>query len=507
MALRFRRLRDIRPNLRPVWLLCVMAGISAAMPCFSSLAATAADYRIHLDERASGEAVSPLLMGFNIVYCYERDEGWQAGRGKVPDLLAELNTRILRYPGGTVDTFFHWKNPTGQGWVDSWSPEYDPKRNSPPSATMSLDEYLDLVRSRGISPLIGVNLSSGLRFPDRHAEALAEAEELVRHCRDRGVSGALYYLDNEHYRPDANFHSTPEVYADEFNLYAKAIRATDPKARLIANLHSGANATGYDSVRRVVRRAGANIDFVDLHFYWRHNDTSFDAWTKEPHMLHQRGRPYRDQRDLYRQIFAEEGFPNIDVISLEWNISANGQNPQPTQSEAALMVSEQFIQFIQSGMKVACFWPLSMPGNFRWQYRCLLNSGRDYIPNKVHGMFREFADIGGQSRLGSSVAGPADHEWLTHLALSSADGRILTLFLVNKNQTLSAAEVTVDLPVALGPDARVSAEGFEAGDNSGELLHVHPIEVSVRDGRAYWKMPGNSFAKVVLSRTVDGESR
>ncbi len=456
------------------------------------------DFLLKFAESEHAEAVSPELMGFNIVYCNERDAAWDGGRGKVPQLLAELNTRILRYPGGTVDTFYHWKEPTGQGWVDSWSEEYNPAKNLPASATMSLDEYLDLVKRRGLAPLIGINLSSGLRFPARHSAAVAEAEGLVRHCLARGVSGGYYYLDNEHYRPDANFNSSPEVYGEEFITYARMIRSLDPNARLIANLHSGANENGRDWVRRVIRRAGAWIDLVDLHFYWRHNNTSFLAWTQDAHMTHQRGGSYREQRVYYREMFAREGFPDIDVVSLEWNISASGKNPQPTQSEAALMVSEQFIQFIQSGMRIACFWPLSMPGNYKWQYRCVFNSGREYAPNKVFGMFRLFAEIGGQIPMASRVVAGSDGEWLTHLVLHSPDRRTVTLFLVNKNQRLGTSSIAVELP-ANRPGCEVRAVGFEASDDSGEVLHVHPIPVSRMGDRASWSMPKNSFAKVVIS--------
>ncbi|MBP8255834.1 MAG: hypothetical protein KAX37_00825 [Opitutaceae bacterium] len=459
------------------------------------------DFLLKLADREHVEPVSSELMGFNIVYCHERDAVWDNGRGIVPGLLAELNTQVLRYPGGTVNTFFHWKEPTGQGWVDSWSAEYSPAKNLPPSATMSLDEYLDLVGRRRLVALVGINLSSGLRFPARHDEAMAEAADLVRHCLARGVSGAYYYLDNEHYRSDANFNSSPEAYADEFVRYAKEIRFMDPKARLIANLHSGSNENGWDSVRRVIRRAGAWIDLVDLHFYWRHNDTSFAAWTMEPHMTHQRGRPYREQRAFYRDMFAREGFPDIDVVSLEWNISASGKNPQPTQSEAALMVSEQFIQFIQSGMKLACYWPLSMPGSYKWQYRCLLNSGRGYSPNKVFGMFRQFADIGGQFPMASEVVGKSNGEWLTHLALRSDDHRTVTLFLVNKNQQNESSSIAVN-DTAIHSGCEVRAVGFEAGDNSGEILHVHPIPISVTEGRVSLSMPKNSFAKVVISKLL-----
>src|SRR3546814_17476358 len=42
--------------------------------------------------------VSPLIMGFNTVYCYATDTDWNSNDGKIPSLLEQLVTRVLRYP-------------------------------------------------------------------------------------------------------------------------------------------------------------------------------------------------------------------------------------------------------------------------------------------------------------------------------------------------------------------------------------------------------------------------
>src|SRR3546814_14000251 len=79
-------------------------------------------------------------MGFNTVYCYSPDNDWNSHDGKIPSLLEQLGTRVLRYPAGTVVTFFHWEQPTGQGWKDSWAPDFNKARNTDPASFMDIDE-------------------------------------------------------------------------------------------------------------------------------------------------------------------------------------------------------------------------------------------------------------------------------------------------------------------------------------------------------------------------------
>ncbi|HMR20425.1 MAG TPA: hypothetical protein PKA53_14065, partial [Sphingobacterium sp.] len=86
---------------------------------------------ISVDANKVSGTLNPMLMGFNTIYCHEKDELWKGGTGPLPTALKSLDTRILRYPGGTVTTFYHWEAPTGQGWADSWSDNFNATKNLP----------------------------------------------------------------------------------------------------------------------------------------------------------------------------------------------------------------------------------------------------------------------------------------------------------------------------------------------------------------------------------------
>jgi Alpha-L-arabinofuranosidase len=476
---------NIRTARRFSTLLMVVAAASAGV----------AKYRVEIDPAEELGVISRELMGFNAIYSKEPDAQWQGGRGPVPKLLAEINTRVVRYPAGTVTTFYHWREPTVPGWMDSWAPDYDPAKNLPESATMSLDEYLDYAALHGITPLVGINLGSGKKY-DRVADGLAEAEALVRHCVARGANVKYYYLDNEPYQPDANYTYSPEEYAEQINLYGPALRAIDPAIKLIANLHPSPKKTDY--VRRVVELAGAQIDFVDLHFYWRHGNATFANWAAEPRMTHQRTRPYAEQRAFYRQLFADAGHPHIELAALEWNIGPTRQGTPPTQAEAALMVSEQFLQLVQSGTKLATFWPLHWAGA-NWS-RSLLNADgeTDFAPNKVYGMFRVVADLPGRTQLHVGVTGDAPPEWLTCVAARGADGEV-AVYLLNKRADEPASTIEITIP-ELAKFAEIDAVAFDRSDESAGPLAVHDLAVERAEDSVRLTMPRYSFAKVILRR-------
>ena len=142
-------------------------------------AATAADYTLAVDCNTRLGTVSPQLMGFNVIYCFEPDARWQNGAGPIPRLLADLHTGILRYPGRHGGHFLPLDQSHRPGLGGQLGSKFDPRRNLPGSQTMSLDEYLDVVKARGIAPLIGVNMGSGARFPSRHKEGIDEAVAMV----------------------------------------------------------------------------------------------------------------------------------------------------------------------------------------------------------------------------------------------------------------------------------------------------------------------------------------
>src|SRR5690606_13628722 len=147
----------------------------------------------------------------------------------------------------------------------------------------------------------------GKRFPNRRQECRDEAAELVTYVKNNTPKNSLkyYYLDNEPYMHDANYTYTPEEYADEINYYVPALKAADPDIKIIANCKNEPNKPVW--VPAVIERAGANIDFIDIHYYWQWNALDFEKWTNEAVMLNQSSRPYSAERAALRAIAASKG--------------------------------------------------------------------------------------------------------------------------------------------------------------------------------------------------------
>lgn len=450
------------------------------------------DYTVSIKTAEEEGTVSPNLMGFNIVYCYEGDTPWQNGRGKVPVMLKSIGTKQLRYPGGTVATFYHWESPTGQGWADSWNPQFDAARNSSPTSFMNIDEYLATTKEQNIEPLVGINMGSGMKY-NRVEEGIKEAVKLMKHCLAKGVKVKYYYLDNEPYQRDANFTFTAEQYADMVNRYVPRMKEADPSIKIIINTHP--NTDIY--TKTLLQKAGKNIDLVDVHMYWKFRNATFENWKKDALMAHRGLKGYNEQRQLFKKIFSDAGYPDIELVILEWNIGPPGEgNIPPTEAQAALMVSEQFAQFVQSGLVMACFWPISWPGKTDWTSRALLKSREGYKPNKMYDMFAQYTDILGQQKVASSASAGR----LINVAVKSNDGGQLWLYLINKNEEKATAEVNITLKDFAA--SAYTANGFTSEDNEPGKLHLKAIKVLKKNKSDFAiTVPQHSFVKITFKKS------
>lgn len=472
--------------------------ISSLVAVLVALAAfaRAADYNLTVNYANDLGAIAPELMGTNAIYSNETDAQWQNGTGNIPTLLGNINTKLVRFPAGTVTTFWHWNQPTVPGWTDSWDPNYNPANNLAASACMSIDEYLAYCAAKGTTPLVGINMGSGKRW-NRVQDGINEAKALVQHCMASGVNVVNYYLDNEPYMHDANYTFTAAEYAASINQYVPALKSVNPNIKIIVNLHPGANTTGYTYTRDVVALAGANIDYVDIHMYWRHGTATFANWTNEAVMMHQQARPFSEMRSFYKQMFAAEGFPNIELAALEWNVGPHGTGAEPTEAEAALMVGEQFMQYIQSGLKLACFWPLHWESG-DW-HRAQISSAQSYTPNKVYDLFQQFSTIAWRMQVSGTLTGSQTLDRLRHVSVKTNDAQTVYVYLINKNQAKATSTIDLDLTSFTGFNAQ-SAVGFEATDNTVGPLNIHPITVTKSGSHVTFSMPKNSFAKVTITR-------
>ena len=302
-------------------------------------------------------AVSPHLIGFNTVYPYESDSIWS--EGIMDGYLKEVNASVLRYPGGTVCTFYHWKNLTGEGWKDSWDPN-NPVIPKSKSSYMDLDEFISHCTQIKATPLLGINMSSGRRW-NRLDDGLKEAIDLMKYCRGKKFSVKYWYLDNEPYQYDSNGGSkTIEEYAELVNLYSKRMKDYDPGIKIIVNWNSAFKNRREDYIK-LFKIAGANFDIVDVHWYWSWNKPDFQKWLSKTPMGPWSGETYVSEIAYFHNLVKEFGYPNIKLASLEWNVGPIKEK-QVSLHQCALIQSEMLMQFMQGGLDMATFWPLQGAG-------------------------------------------------------------------------------------------------------------------------------------------------
>lgn len=383
--------------------------------------------------------VSDLLLGFNVVYPHEKDQIWEDG--KIAGFLKDVQARLIRYPGGTVASFYHWNTLSGNGWVDSFDPE-NKLVNQSATEFMDVDEYMALIRKTGATPLIGINMSSAWRW-NRTEEGIAEALALMKYCRNKNFDVKYWYLDNEPYQQDSNGGSkTPEEYAALINEFVSAMKEYDPQIQIIANWNAGFTNKRAE-YEKLIKQAGKNIDIIDVHWYWGWKQPDqMDKWLSESPMKLWTKNSYINEIADFHQMVIDFGFPGIKLASFEWNVGpGNGTEDNLTEHQSALIQSEMLMQFIIGGLDMAVFWPLHwLDKNF--QYRGLINTDN----NSTQPNFRIFKFMGGIQ--GNNLLKTEASQKITqtmYLAGMNENNDTLKICFLNKNPFKVQVNVNSDL--------------------------------------------------------------
>lgn len=435
----------------------------------TSLSANAA-IDITIDGNSPQHTVHPMVQGQGLVYSEEADLIY--ADGTMAQLFKDVGAGFLRWPGGTVATMYHWNDLSGVGWVDSWDPGYNPANDAAPSEYMDLDEYMALTAAAGTEPMLGINMSSGIEW-DREADALQEATDMIAYCLSLGFDVKYFYLDNETYHHGNGYNRdrdgdgeawTPETYAQQINIYAAAIKALVPDAILIANwtnqirTHTGAYTT-------LINIAGDNIDYIDVHWYWKWGISTWDAWKAKTPMENENqwydGGTFVEEIDYFNSLAASLGKPHIKLAALEWNIAPGDHNTNPdhTPFMTALMASEMQMQFIQGGLELGAMWTTQWQGSSQADFQFLVNSDDDYSPAPMAKVFELYKHaIGGQVVSSSTNDGKV-------LSTAVVKGDKAYVYLLSKKDVEDNAEITVNGydVVSLGSAYRFTDPGVNSG--------------------------------------------
>jgi len=427
--------------------------------------------------------VSPHLLGFNIVYAYESDSIWSDG--KIEGYLKEVKASIMRYPGGTVCSFYHWNKLTGEGWKDSWDPvnQVTPKAKS---EFMDLDEFISLSGRIKTTPLLGINMSSGRRW-NRLDDGVKEALDLMRYCREKKFKVKYWYLDNEPYQKDSNGGSkTIEEYAGLVNLFATRMKEFDPGIKIIVNWNS-AFRNQRDEYQKLLKIAGANIDIIDAHWYWSWNKPTFEKWLSKTPMAPFTGESYSTEIAYFRQMVKDFGYPNIQLASLEWNVGPIKEK-QLTPDQCALIQSEMLMQFMSGGLDMATFWPLQGAGAAVSARSFVRRSDRSAHPD--YQIFKFLGKIKGGYLVNSEVVN--DQANVLNLVAVDETGDIIRVCFLNKN----GVKIKVDIESDLFKNRKLSEAAAFVLKDQGQGSEIKKVELLKHSG------PGISFEALDTSLTM-----
>ncbi len=457
-------------------------------------------YNVSIDAAASKGEVSPLLMGFGTIYSFDKDELWLNGEGQIPTLLKKFNTSILRYPGGAVTNRYHWNNLNGQGWKDNWDPDYDTANDLPAEGYMDVDEYMANIEAIGAEAMLGINMGSGLKY-DRVQDGIDEAVALLQYCKDKGYDVKYWYYDNESYHKGANYKMTALLYAEQINLYAPALRAIDPNIQFIANWTS--NITSNTStLENLIREAGDNIDIMEIHWYWEFGLSTFEKWLNSFPMnttnQWYNGLDYVSEMEAFKTLVNSLQHSHIKLASNEWNIGPSPTDEEtPSKFESALMISEQFTQFIDGGMFMACFWGMHWPQDapIPAVNRYLLDPTDNFSLNPLASVFEMFSDAMG----GNQVECISQIDGVYDIAVINEAGDEMYIYLLNKKQENVTLSTGVEIKNFSFSEATATTFFKNPADADKGILTNTNVKIN-KNNQLELSLFRNSLTKVVLTK-------
>ena len=437
------------------------------------------------------------LAGANVVYSWEKDSFWAGNT--VRSNLVDLGVAFIRYPGGEVADFYHWQNPNGLGWTDSWAV------NSTVDATnwMSLGEYMAHVDATGAQPLLGINVDSGHVYSNRLQEAIAEATNMVSYALTNGYAVKNWFIGNESYHDSprsptgsTNPMMTVTQYANYINQYANAMRAVDPEIKIVANW----NNSWSSQYTTLLNLAGTNIDMLDIHCYWNYDHATWSNWISEMPMQHG-GISYQAKFEQFRTNLDTRGYTNIQIGMLEYNRGPHSTSPSapdlPGRYQTALMNSEILLQSVEGGLDAGCLWPMTPPGDDPdTENKAVFGTNSSHTPNPVFYPLKWFGAVSGQHSVRSTNSWAGTY---TTAALNPIEN-VLTTFILRKAQFEALIELDSH---GFGDSTNASIQTFQA---SGGILTsdvsqiVNPPFTNIAGGKIQFTVPPWSLTRVTITK-------
>jgi len=229
-------------------------------------------------------------------------------------LLKALDAPIYRWPGGNFVSGYDWRD--GIGERDRRPPRKNPAWRGVEHNDFGLGEFIDYCRELKTTPLVVVN--TGLGSPELAAAMVAycNAGPETPWGKRRAANGhrepfgvRWWGVGNEMYGGWQLGHTSLERYTTRHNEFVRAMRAVDPKIKLV-----GVGASGKWS-RQMLTDCAEAMDLLSEHFYCQERKDLAAHIAQIPDRVRAKARAHRE---YLRTIPAMKLRP-IAIALDEWN--------------------------------------------------------------------------------------------------------------------------------------------------------------------------------------------
>ena len=435
-----------------------------------------------------------LLLSWCSMMPRDNVRGWNA---EVVQCLKRVAPPVIRFPGGCFASFYDWRKGIGPR----------PERQAQESYywggleenDIGIDEFLDLCREIGAEPQYCVNLMTSTPF---------KAAELVEYCNgpDDSAMGRFrrenevmrrqrvtyWEMDNE-----AGRKWSAIQYAQKVSEFAKAMRAVDPKIKIMMEYYS----YGLEWLPQMLQITGPQIDLV----------------------IHRDGSPAFVQEALgvLREYNRRNG-ASIKQVDTEWlpNTSSPGPFSHPdvperfswtgriTNDHKKNLAYRQGTWFYALNAANRLMDYLSYGGEFHLANfnNCVNTWGQNIIESSKEkawlspcGKVFEFFTRDFQAQYPLQVVPPLEASGMLKVqACLSADGRTIVISMVN--QATTPQSITLTLPAGFAVD---KGEILFAPDRLSRITaQTDPVEKDNLDPDAagMWRVKPLSVVKLRASR-------
>jgi alpha-N-arabinofuranosidase len=293
------RTRDAPPRKDPM---SSTAPSSPALPGASSPALPGASSpalpaRFTIDPAFAVGKVDPRLFGSFVehlgrcVYTGIYEPGHPTADAKglrqdVLDLVRELGTTVIRYPGGNFVSGYKWEDSVGP--KDERPRRLDLAWRSTETNRFGLSEYIHFLRKVDGEPLLAVNLGTRgvqealeLQEYANHPSGTARSDQRIAHGDKEPFGIRLWCLGNEVDGDWQTGHKTAEEYGRLAAETARAMRQQDWSEDL-KFVACGSSSQGMDTFAAwestVLQHTYDLVDYISLHAYYEEHDGDRDSF-------------------------------------------------------------------------------------------------------------------------------------------------------------------------------------------------------------------------------------